>query len=66
MSGTPGRYGWMTYQSYAESQVITADVDWNASPWGNAHQLGLSEDINDWVTYSDLPQKLPVFVTVCQ
>ena len=53
-------------QYYAEFQVITADLDWNPSALRAALRKGLSEEMNDSFTYSDIPEELPAFVTVCQ
>jgi hypothetical protein len=53
-------------QYYAEFQVIAADLDWNPSALRNALRMGLSEEMKDSFTYSDMPEELPVFVTVCQ
>jgi hypothetical protein len=51
---------------HAEFQVIAADLDWNPSALRNALRMGLSEEIKDSFTYSDMPEELPAFVTVCQ
>ena len=53
-------------QYYAEFQVIAADLDWNLSALRNALQMGLSEDMKYSMRYSNVPEELPVFVTVCQ
>jgi len=53
-------------QYYAEFQVIAADLDWNPSALQNALRIGLSEEMNDSFGYSDMPEELPAFVTVCQ
>ena len=53
-------------QYYAEVQVIAADLDWNPSALRNALRIGLSEEMKDSFTYSDMPEELPAFVTVCQ
>jgi len=53
-------------QYYAEFQVIAADLDWNPSALRNALRMGLSEEMKDFFTYSDMPDELPAFVTVCQ
>jgi len=53
-------------QYYAEFQVIAADLDWNPSALRNALRMGLSEEMIDSFTYSDMPEELPAFVTVCQ
>jgi len=46
--------------------VIAADLDWNPLALRNALLIGLSEEIKDLCTYSDMPEKLPALVTVCQ
>jgi len=53
-------------QYYAEFQVITADLDWNPLPIRNALPVGLSEEMKDSFTYSDMPEELPAFVMVCR
>jgi len=53
-------------QYYAEFQVIAVDLDWNPSALRNALRIGLSEEIKDSFTYSDIPEELPAFVTICQ
>jgi len=53
-------------QYYAEFQVIAADLDWNPSALRNALRMGLSEEMKDSFTYSDMPEELPAVVTVCQ
>jgi hypothetical protein len=53
-------------QYYAEFQVIATDLDWNPSAHRNALRMGLSEEMKDSFTYSDMPEELPAFVTVCQ
>jgi len=53
-------------QYYAEFQVIAADLDWNPSALRNALRMGLSDEMKDSFTYSDMPEELPVFITVCQ
>jgi hypothetical protein len=53
-------------QYYAEFQVIADDLDWNPSALGNALSMGLSEEMKNSFTYSDIPEELPEFVTVCQ
>jgi hypothetical protein len=53
-------------QYYAGFQVIAADLDWNPSALRNAVRMGLSEEMKDSFTYSDMPEELPAFVTVCQ
>jgi hypothetical protein len=42
-------------QYYAEFQVIPADLDWNPSALRNALRMGLSEEMKDSFTYSDMP-----------
>jgi hypothetical protein len=53
-------------QYYAEFQVIAADFDWNPSALRNALRMGLSEEMKESFTYSEMPEELPAFVTVCQ
>jgi hypothetical protein len=53
-------------QYYAEFQVIAANLDWNPSALLNASRMGLSEDMKDSFTYSDMPEELPAFVMACQ
>jgi hypothetical protein len=53
-------------QYYTEIKVIAANLDWNSSALRNALRMGLSEEMKDSFTYSDMPEELPVFVTVCQ
>jgi len=51
---------------YAEFQVIAADLDWSPSALWNSLRIGLSEEMKDSFTYSDMPEELPAFVMVCQ
>ena len=53
-------------QYYAEFQVIASNMNWNPSALRNALRMGLSEEMKDSFTYSDMPDDLPAFVTVCQ
>jgi len=53
-------------QYYAELQVIAADLDWNPSALWNALRMRLSEEMMDSFTSSNMPKKLPGFVTLCQ
>ena len=53
-------------QYYAEFQVIAADLDWNPSALRNTLKMGLSEEMKDSFTYSNMPEELPAFVAVCQ
>jgi len=53
-------------QYYAEFQVIASNLDWNPSALQNTLRVGLSEEMKDSFTYSDIPEELPAFVTVCQ
>jgi len=53
-------------QYYAEFQVIAADLDWNPLALQNALRMGLSEKMKNLFTYSDMPEDLSTFVTVCQ
>ena len=54
------------HQYHAEFQVIAADQDWYPTAVQNALRMGLSEEMKDSFTYSDMPEELPVVVTVCQ
>jgi len=45
---------------------IFADLDWTPSALRNALQIWLSNAMKDSFTYSDMPEELPAFVTVCQ
>jgi hypothetical protein len=51
---------------YAEFQVIAANLDWNPSALRNAVRSGLSEEMKDSFIHTDMPDKLPAFVTLCQ
>jgi len=51
---------------YAEFQVIAEDLDWDPSSLRNALRMGWSEEMKDSFMYSDMPERLPAFVTVCQ
>jgi hypothetical protein len=53
-------------QYYDEFKGIAADLDWNSLALRNALRMGLSEEMKDSFTYSDMPEELPAFVTVCQ
>jgi len=53
-------------QYYAEFQVITVDLDGNPSARRNGLQMRLSKEMKNSFTYSDMPEELPAFVTVCQ
>jgi len=52
-------------QYYAEFQVIAADLDWIHSALQNVLRMGLSEEMKNSFTYSDMPEELPAFVMVC-
>jgi hypothetical protein len=54
------------FQYYAEFQIIATNLDGN--PWAlrNALRMVLSEEMKDSFTYGDMPEDVPVFVTVCQ
>jgi len=52
-------------QYVAGFRVIAADLDWNPSVLENVLRIGLTEEMVDSSTYSDIPQELPAFVTVC-
>ena len=53
-------------QYNAEFQVIATDLDLNPSTLRNALRMGLSKELKGLFTYSDMPEELPAFVTVCQ
>jgi len=53
-------------QYHAEFQVLAADRDWNPSALRNALRMGLSKEMKDSFTYSDMPEELPALGTVCQ
>jgi hypothetical protein len=53
-------------QYYTEFQVFAADLDWNPSARGNTFRMGLSEEMKDSFTYSNMPEDFPPFRTVCQ
>jgi len=51
---------------YAESQVEAADLNWKPTALRNALSMGLSEQMKDSFTYSDMPEEHPAFMTVSQ
>jgi hypothetical protein len=51
---------------YAEFQVTAADHDWNPLGLWNSLWMGLSEEMKNSFTYSDMRKELPAFMTVCQ
>jgi hypothetical protein len=53
-------------QYYGEFEVIAADLDWDHSALRNSLRMGLSEEMKECFTHSDMPEELPAFVTVCQ
>jgi hypothetical protein len=53
-------------QYCGEFPVITAVLDWDPSALLNAPRMGLSEQIKDSFTCSDMSEEPPAFVTVCQ
>jgi hypothetical protein len=53
-------------QYHAVFQVIAADLDWNPAALRNALRMGLSDEMKDSFTYSDMAEELPAFLTVCQ
>jgi hypothetical protein len=57
---------WEFLKYYAQLQIIAADFDWNPLAQWNALIMGLSDETKDMFTYSNMPEELPVFVTVCQ
>jgi len=52
-------------QYYAEFQGIAAGLDWHPSALRNALRMGFSEEMKNSFTYSDIPEELVAFVTVC-
>jgi len=53
-------------QYCADFQDSAADLDWNPSALRNALRMGLSDEMKDSVTCSNIPEELPGCVTVCQ
>jgi len=53
------------FQYSAKFHVIAADLDCNLSALRNTLRMGLSEEIKDSFSYSDMPEELPAFVMVC-
>ena len=53
-------------QYYAEFRVITANLDCNRFALQNALRMGLSEEMRNSFTYSDMPKEFPAVVMVCQ
>jgi hypothetical protein len=53
-------------QYYCMFQLIMANLDWNPSALWIAFQMGLSKEITDYFTYSNMPGIVPAFMTVCQ
>jgi len=53
-------------QYFAEFQVIAGDPDWNHSALRNALHMGLSSEMKDFLTYSEMSEEHPAFATVCQ
>jgi hypothetical protein len=53
-------------QYYAEFHVIAADLDCNPSAHQYALRSGLSEQMKDSIIYTDMPDELPAYVTLCQ
>jgi len=53
-------------QYYGKFQVIVANLDCNPSASWIAIQMGLSKEMKDSFTYSNMPGNLPAFVTDCQ
>jgi len=45
---------------------MAAHLDWNPSALRNTSQMELSNGMKDSITYSDMPEELPAFGTVCQ
>jgi hypothetical protein len=54
------------YQYYAEFLVNAADLNWNPSDFRNALRMGLSEEMKDSFTYSDMPEEIRAFLTLSQ
>jgi len=52
-------------QYHAEFQVIDTDIDWNCLALWNTLWIGLSEEMRELFIYSDMPEELPAFVTIC-
>ena len=52
-------------QYYAEFQGIAAELAWNLSALRNVLRIGRSDEMKDSSPSSDVPEELPVFVTVC-
>jgi len=50
----------------AEFQVVAVNLDWNPAALQNGLRMGLSKEMKDSSTSSDMPDDLPAFVTVCQ
>jgi hypothetical protein len=50
----------------AEFQVIGANLDWNPSALRNPLRMGLSQEMKDSFTYSDMPEELLMFLTIGQ
>ena len=53
-------------QYNAQYKVIAANLDWNPLALWKALQMGLSDEMKDSFTNSDMPEELLTFVTVCQ
>jgi len=51
---------------YSEFPVFAVDLDWNPMALWNALRMGLSKELKNSFTYSDIPEELPVFLMVCQ
>jgi hypothetical protein len=53
-------------QYQAEIQVIAANLNWNPSALPNTLRMWLSQEMKDCFTYSEMPEDIPTFGTVCQ
>jgi hypothetical protein len=54
------------FRYYVQFHVINPDDDCNLSAMHNARGKRLSKAMNNSFTYSDMPGKVHLFVTVCQ
>jgi len=53
-------------QHYTHFQVLPPDSDWNSSALQNALSLGLSPQMNNYLTNSDMLEGLPTLIMGCQ
>jgi hypothetical protein len=49
-----------------EFKDIAADLDWDSSALWNRLRMGISEEMTDSFAHCNVPEELPLFVTVCQ